>query len=165
MPNPIITIMNSSNSTAVSEWHLGTLKSTVPSDILSINVWNNKGGAVDVSDLVDVVITTVNINGGNTDEEAVVNKWTYACVTATATAGSDGVKKFTQIGGDTGTPVAADGVSGNDLTNHVIKGTANDGTSANSRKNFASIKLKVIPPVNASAGSHRWRVKIQGYFS
>lgn len=164
MPNPIITFMNRDNSQVITEWHLGTIKALVESDVLEVNVWNNRGGATDVSDLVDVQVTTTDINGG-TDEQAVTDKWVYACVEATATEGTDGSKQFVQIGGSASAPVAANGATDENLTNHVIKGTANDGSVANSRLNFATIQFKVIAPHNSTAGLHSWRIKVQGYFS
>lgn len=164
MPEPIITFMNEDNSQVLTTWHLGTIKTLVETETLTLNAWNNRGGATDVSDLVNVTATTTDINGG-TDEEAVTDLWTYVCVAATASTGSGGAKEFTQVGGTTTVPVAADGATDENLTNAVIKGTANDGSLQNSKLNYANIKIKVIPPLNASAGAHSWRLKLQGYYS
>ena len=157
MASPIISIMNADNTKPVTEWYLGTLRTGTTSKELEINVWNNKGGSVDVSDLVDVKVTTV--------DEAVRDKWTQALVYATAPVGADGSKQFVAIGANSYVGVASNGAAGDDLTNHVIKGTANDGTVSNSTTNFANIRVRVVPALNASKDVHNWRLKIQGYFS
>ena len=156
MASPIISIMNADNTKPVTEWYLGTLRTGTTSKELEINVWNNKGGSVDVSDLVDVKVTTVDENGVNetSAEEAVRDKWTQALVYATVAIGAN-----SYVG------VASNGAAGDDLTNHVIKGTANDGTVSNSTTNFANIRVRVVPALNASKDVHNWRLKIQGYFS
>lgn len=167
MASPIISIMNADNTKPVTEWYLGTLRTGTTSKELEINVWNNKGGSVDVSDLVDVKVTTVDENGVNetSAEEAVRDKWTQALVYATAPVGADGAKQFVAIGANSYVGVASNGAAGDDLTNHVIKGTANDGTVSNSTTNFANIRVRVVPALNASKDVHNWRLKIQGYFS
>lgn len=164
MANPVITIMNADSTSPTTEWHLGTIKALEESSVLTINVWNNKNGSTDVSDLVDTTITATDINGGD-DEQAVSDRWTYVCVAATATTDSAGNKTFTQIGKGAAAPVAANGATGDNLTNHVIRGVANDGTMANSSLNFANIQVKIIAPLNTTAGSHQWKLKLQGYFS
>jgi hypothetical protein len=164
MATPNLVIMNSDNTQALTEWHLGTLKLLVESSVLEINVWNNKGGNTDVPDLVNTKITTTDINGG-TDEEAVENKWTYVLINSTAKTDANGQKLYEQIGGNAMSNVAADGVTGTDLSNFIIKGTANDGTVANSKKNYSNIKLKVIPPASANGNSHQWKLKIYGEFA
>ena len=167
MANPIISIMNKDNTDVVSEWYTGTLRTGIASDELEINVWNNKGGSTDVSDLIDVRITTVDENGVNegSDEQAVKDCWTQASVFATAGVAIDGTKMFYPIGAKKFVPVAANSATGAYLTNHVIKGTANDGTVANSKLNFANVRLKIIPAINTTKDIHSWRLKIQGYFS
>lgn len=153
---PRLTIMDSSDSVTVSEWHLGTVKAATETDTMTINVWNNRGGVTVVSDLQEMSITTKNVTGGDDEEQLVVDKWVQCMIND-----SD---DYTAIGGATVCPIAHKNASGSDLTNHVLKGSANDGTTSNSSANYAKVTLKVVPPINATAGSHSFKIRIQGYY-
>lgn len=161
---PIITIMDATGTNQFNFWHLGVVRSleTTPEQV--IKVWNNKGGATSVSDLLNTTITTLNVNGGDTDEQVVIDKWVQVCVDSVAVADGTGIKPFVNIGGAQTAPVAYQTATGDDLTNGVIKGTANDGTEANSQTNYSKITLKMTPPLNATAGSHSFKIRVQGYY-
>lgn len=154
---PKLTIMNSTDSVTVSEWHLGTIKAATETTPMVINVWNNRGGITTVSDLQEMSITTKNVTGGDDEEQLVVDKWVQCLV-------NDSTDGYIAIGGTDVCPIAHKNASGTDLSNQVLKGTANDGTTSNSSANYAKVSLKVVPPINATAGSHSFKVRIQGYY-
>lgn len=159
---PVITLLGSDQTTAVSAWHVGTVKSQQDSDILEVNIWNNKGEATNaVSNIQDATITTLASDGTSTGE-LVTNTWVQVRVNNAVDTSSNAV--YTKIGGDTTAALAYMGATGDDLTNGIIKGTTNDGTAANSAVNYCNVKLKVNVPMNATAGSQSFKVRVQGYY-
>lgn len=161
---PIITIMDESSSNQVTSWHMGVIKSLETTGTKVINVWNNRGGKTSVSDLINTTITTLNVNGGTTNEQVVVDKWVKACVDSVAETNTSGQKIFSAIGGTTSCPVAYQNAKGDDLDNGIIKGTSNDGTKGNSSTNYSKISLKMTVPLNATDGSHSFKIRVQGYY-
>ena len=164
---PIIRIYNAANSVVQDAWNAGEIdianSSSFESSELVINVWNNKGGTGTVPDLVGCNITTKNVNGDNTDEQVVTEKWVQACVDSMASTDASGRKIFSPIGGSTVCLVAHQSASGSDKTNCVIKGTPNNGglTEIN---NYSKITLKVVPTINARSGVHHFKTRISGYY-
>jgi hypothetical protein len=161
MAAPVIGLYDSTHTNVVSTWAVGTVKAGQDSSVLEVNVWNNKGGATDVSDIVEATIGCKDGNGENTGD-VPANKWLQALVNTTAAVDGSSNKIYTAIGGDTTCPLRAEGVAA--ATGDVIKGTANDGTSANSAVNYSNCKLKVSVPINSKSGDFAFKVRFQGYY-
>lgn len=162
MAAPIITLLDSTNTTPVSTWSVGTVKAGNPSDVLEVNVWNNKGGASAVSDMRDAVITCKDGSGENTGD-VPVGKWMNVLVDSTADIdGGTSEKLYSAIGGDQSRPLRGKTVLSS--VGDVIKGTVNDGTTANSGDNYCNCKFKVVVPINANPGTHQFKLRFQGYY-
>ena len=161
---PIISIYNEDNSTIQESWNAGELdlsdSDSFESNVLVINVWNNKYGDEDVPDLIGCNITTKNIHGDNTDEQVVTEKWVQACVESTATSPD----LFSPIGGETVCKVAHQNADEEDKENGVIKGTANNGNPSTDTNNYSKISLKVVPTINGLLGVHNFKTRISGYY-
>lgn len=163
---PIITICDKNDRGINSPWGVGTLDvnngSAVPqSETKEIHIWNNKGGIESAADLVSSYITTKNINGDNLNEQLVTDKWVQANYKNESISTLNG---FHAIGGDDILEICSDSATGIDKENHVISGTANSG-SATDTSNFATVRLKVVPKINALKGLHQFKVRISGYYT
>lgn len=161
---PIISIYDEDNAVIQESWNAGELdlsnSDSFESNVLVINVWNNRNGTEDVPDLIGCNITTKNIHGDNTDEQVVVEKWVEACVESTAS--SPGL--FSEIGGDTVCKVAHQNANEEDKENGVIKGTANGGNPSIDTDNYSKISLKIVPDINGLLGVHNFKTRISGYY-
>lgn len=156
MAGPNITLYNQANSELVSTWTVGTVQAQTPSSELVVNIWNNKAGGTDVSDLKDCTITVLDSNGSTFTEEVAKNKWVQ--VNVKSVDGND--TTWTAIGGETTHAIKANtGVSDNS-----ISGAKNDGNTAES-KNCCTIKLRVNAPINATPGSKQFKVRLTGYYT
>jgi hypothetical protein len=154
---PQIAIYDSTDSTLVSTWDIGTLKAQVPSDVLTINVWNNKGGAVPVSDLKEAYLMVLDNTGDTAVEDVAKNKWIQ--VNIPSVDGND--ETWTAIGGTYGKDVKAN--SG--VVDNTIKGIINDGVAANSPENVCTINLRAVAPPNSDPGVKLFKVRLNGYFT
>ena len=126
--------------------------------VLTALVWNNRGGAVALSDLKEASITSLDIDG-RAITDVVTDKWVRINVPSV-----DGdANTWTPVGGSVGKGLRADGLSSSD--GFVIKGTANDGTLANSKANYCTVNMKAKVPGGASAGIRNWNMRIGGYFT
>lgn len=151
---PNIQIYNSANSELVSTWNVGTVQAQVESSVLTVNLWNNKGGSSDVSDLKDCTVTVLDNNGSTSNEDVAKNKWVQVNVKATDSS------TYTPIGGETTHPFRANtGVSDN-----TVKGTKNAGTNTES-ENCATINFKVVAPINSEPGSKQFKIRFTGYYT
>ena len=171
---PKLQIYNEDNTNVQDTWNVGTLDlasaDNHESNVLVINVWNNRGGNSDVPDLVGCKIATRSVNGDLINCQVVTGQWVQACVDSTASIDpSTGQKIFSAIGADSlGREIACDvahqGASGDDKTNCIIKGTANNGEPTVAIDNYSKISLKVKPPTNAEAKVHYFKTRISGYY-
>jgi putative cofactor-binding repeat protein len=156
MAAPSITIVNDSDIT-VASWDCGTVQANSDSTILTILVWNNRGGSTALSDLKDVSITTLDIDGGSSSD-VVAGKWVQANVPKV-----DGNNTtWTAIGGTTVKYLRADALAAAD--GNVIRGIANDGTFTNAKSNYCTCRLKAHVPLNATPGTKVWKTRINGYY-
>ena len=157
MAAPSITIVNDSDAT-IANWDVGTVQANTDSNILKAIIWNNRGGGVALSDLRDVTITALDIDGG-ASTDVVAGKWTQVNV-----PNIDGNETtWTAIGGATTKSLRADGLSAAD--GPIIKGTANDGSLATSKVNYCTIRLKEHVPLNANPGTKNWKMRLNGYYT
>ena len=166
---PKISIYNSDNTSFQDTWNAGELdlsrSDSFESNVLVINVWNNRYGNEDVPDLVGCNITTKNIHGGMTDEQVVTERWVQCCVESTASSPTT----FSPIGvDDNGNElvcgIAHQNPSEYDKTNFVIKGTANSGNAGVATDNYSKISLKIVPTINGRLGVHNFKTRISGYY-
>lgn len=154
---PRITIINDTGA-IVASWNCGTVQASNYSSILTIKVWNNKGGSTAVSDLKDASITTVDIDGGQSSD-VVAGQWVQ--VNVPKMDGRDDV--WTQIGGSKTKSIRADGLGS--AVGNVIRGDANDGADTEvNAKNYATCRLKVHVPLNATPGTKMWKTRLNGYY-
>ena len=156
MSAPSIIVVNGSDAT-VASWDCGTVQANNDSGILDIVIWNNRGGGTALSDLKDVSITALDVDGGSSSD-VVAGKWTQINV---PTVDGD-TSTWTQIGGATTNALRADGLASS--VGSVIRGTANDGSLVGSKVNYCSARLKVHVPLNATPGTKTWKMRINGYY-
>lgn len=149
MPAPVISWYDSGNTTQQTSVDFGVVDAGSVSAIIRLLIWNNRGGASAVSDATGCVVTTKDTSGGNTGD-VVVERWEEAQDNKEATPA------FVAIGGTTSRPVAANPAA----APQVIKGTANDGTTANSPNNFADVSFQWRVPSTATAGQRNWLTRL-----
>ena len=162
MAQPVVTFFNADSSAAVARWDIGEVDAQTVSPTLSTVVWNNKGGAVDVSDMQSVSVTCLDGTGGDT-EILVAGRWMQTLVDTTADKDAGNNKKFTAIGGVDSRPVRAQGVLA--AAGNLIKGTANTGVMDTSDVNLAKMDFKVAVPLNAPAGQHDFRIRVLYFYT
>lgn len=156
MAAPNLTVVDTSDR-PITSWDNGVVQANSESPILTILVWNNRGNDSSVADLKDANITVLDIDG-RAISEVVQGKWVR--VNVPAIDNSENV--WTPIGGVTAKMIRADGLSEED--GYTIKGTANDGSTLNSKENYCTIKLKTKVPAGASAGVKDFRIRCQGFY-
>jgi len=153
MTAPIVEWRNADNTDFVTSWNIGVVKAGETSDEFALQIWNNRGGEADVSDMQETQLTIKDENGGDTGS-VVTEKWIEARVdTATSPA-------FIAIGGQTSVNVNAK----NNAVG-IIKGTANSGDMATDTNNYAKITLRAKPPLNATAGVRNFKVRVFYYYT
>lgn len=160
MALPIVSWYNEANTTQVTSWNIGTVDAGSSSDPMTMLIWNNRGGTMDVSDMQNCTITTKDENGGNTGE-LVLNTWIGVKVD------SMGESTYTYVGGDTTHPLHTDGETTNDngtfqpgVTPHAssdgasidILGIINKGELADAG-NYVKVTLMATIPTTATAGT------------
>ena len=156
MAAPIISIVDSSGTT-ISSWDAGIVQSNNDSSILSINIWNNKGGSSTVPDLRECNITSLDPSG-TANQDIITQKWVRVNVPSL-----DGnTTTYTQVGGSITKSLRANGLSSPD--GYTIKGTANTGVEAASSDNFCSVNMYVHVPTGITASTRDWKMRINGYY-
>ena len=154
---PQMAIYNKTNTSLLTSWNLNVVKSQTPSDILTVNVWNNRGGAQLVSDLKNPYVAVVDYNGETAVDEVAKNKWVQ--VNVPSIDGDDTI--YTPIGGSVTKTLKANG--GTD--DYYISGEANNGNAVDSPSNVCTINFIVIPPPNSIPGEKLFKIRIGGWFS
>lgn len=149
MPAPVIAWYNDTNTTQLTSLDFGVVDAGAVSAAIRVLIWNNRGGNAAVSDATGCVVTTKDTSGGNTGD-VVVERWVEAQDNKEASP------SFVAIGGTTTRPVAAAPA----VAPKVIKGTANDGTTANSPNNFADVSFQWRVPSTATAGQRQWLTRL-----
>lgn len=163
---PLVTIRDENDIEITSPWNVETLDvnngSAIPqSSVKTIHIWNNYKSEYNAADLVGTYVTTKNINGDNLNEQLVTDKWVQANYRyAIKNSNSD----FVPIGGEDVLEICADGATGTNVSNHVLSGSHNSGTSQDTT-HFATVQLKVVPKINALKGLHSFKVRISGYYT
>lgn len=124
-----------------TRFDIGIVDAGSVSDATTFLIWNNKGGASDVSNMTNCTITTKDSTGGNTGD-VVTGTWIQVKVD------SANETTFSPIGGTVTKAIKAAGA-----IDGVIEGKLNDGTVANSALNFAKVTLQASIPQTATAGN------------
>jgi hypothetical protein len=156
---PQIALYNSTNTELLFNWDIGELRAQVPSEVLTVNIWNNRSGSVDVSDLRDSYLQVLDSTGDTANDDIPKEKWIQ--VNEPSVDGNSDT--FTPIGGTVGKDIKANGLSSS--TTCYISGKANDGVAANSPQNVCTINLRAVAPPNANPGDKTFKVRISGYFT
>ena len=154
---PQIALYNATNTDLLSTWDIGTLRAQVPSEILTVNIWNNKGGAVSVSDLKEAFLMVLDSTGDTANDDVAKDRWIQ--VNEPSVDGDTSV--WTPIGGTVGKNIKANG----GVSDYSISGRANDGVAANSPQNVCTLNLRAVAPPNSDAGDKYFKVRINGYFT
>jgi hypothetical protein len=157
MAAPSITVVDTSDRT-VTNWDAGVVQANNESAVLTILIWNNRGGSVALSDLKEANITSLDTDG-RAVTDIITGKWIRINVPSI-----DGnTTTYTPVGGATVKNIRADGLGSTD--GYVLKGTANDGIAANSRNNYSTVNLKIKIPAGVTAGIRDYKIRINGYFT
>ena len=158
MAAPSITVVNAATNTTIPNWSVGVVKANQSSTVLSIQIWNNRGGSTDLADLRDASITSLDIDGGNSSDP-VANKWLHVNVPE-----MDGASSWTAVGGTSTKFIRGDTVTATE--GNIIKGTANDGNASTtaSKVNYTTVNLRVDVPVNATPNTYNFKTRINGYY-
>ena len=156
MAAPSISIVNEQDQT-IANWDAGTIQANNDSTVLTMRVWNNRGGGTAVSDLKECTVTSLDTDGG-ASSDVVSGRWIQVNVNSV-----DGnTTTWTQVGGTTTKSIRADGVPVSD--GYIIKGTTNDGSTNNSKTNYCTIRVKIHVPLNATPGTKTCKLRINGYY-
>lgn len=162
MAQPIVTFRDSMNpAIEITSWPIGVVDAGVVSAELAVDVWNNYAGATDVSNMQNTKITLKDSTGGD-NLDMVRQKWAQvknlskAESAFTAIGGTDGVSYGSGMVGKEHAIGAETAAAGE------IGGYANDGSksTADTKRNFCSLVLRALPPLNATAGVSNFLVKI-----
>lgn len=157
MSAPVLTVVDT-RDVPVTNWDNSVVQASQESAVLTIIIWNNRGNDVSVADLKDANITALDIDG-RAISEVVANRWCN--VNVPAMDNSENI--WVPIGGSTVRMLRADGL--NESAGYTIKGSANDGLTANSSENFCTVRLKTIVPSGVSAGIRDWRIRLSGWWT
>ena len=154
---PLIGIFDETNTAIQATWNVGIVKAQAPSAELTINIWNNKTGTVDVSDLRDPMLAVLDSNGLTANTPVPQDKWVQVNVESV-----DGnTTTWTPIGGTTTKLLRAnDGV-----TEDVIKGTINNGDPLLYPQNVCTAKLRIVAPLNSIPGNFTFKIRLTGYYT
>ena len=153
---PIISLYDATHSSIVSVWNVGTVKAQVPSAVKTVNIWNNKGGSEQVSDLKDCSISVFDASGTTYDDDVAADKW----VEINAPSVDGDTATWTKIGGLSAKEIRA--MSG--VTDNSILGTANTGVASDT-ENYCTINLRVNAPINSVPGNKTFKVRLTGYYT
>ena len=154
---PQISIYDESNNSIVSIWDIGTVKAQTPSEVLTINIWNNKGGTTTVSDLKDCYITVLDYNGDTAVDTVAKDKWVQ--VNIPSIDGDENV--WTNIGGN-----VVKSIRGNaGVDEYSILGTENSGLMSESSENVCTAKFRIFAPPNSAPGQKLFKIRVNGYFT
>jgi hypothetical protein len=157
MPAPIVSFYDENGANPITKWNIGEVDAGSDTEHLKFTIWNNKAGSSNVSNMKNVRITTVNENGGESggQGDVVVNQnWVKVIIN------NKNADAPVAIGGSAQqAKVFAAGVDP-DTDGYIISGEANDGTKANSPKNYALAEAFVSVPANADEGQKPFIIRV-----
>ena len=162
MAQPIVTFRNPVDPTAtIPSYPIGEVDVGIRTPEFPIDIWNNYAGEVDVSNMQNTRITVKDSAGGD-NLEMVKQKWIEVKnlsqneVVYTPVGGTDGVDYGNGMVGKEHTIGAETMAAGQ------IGGYVNDGEkeTADTKRNFCSLVLQTLPPLNATAGTSDFLIKL-----
>lgn len=140
----------------------------------TFNVWNNKGGATDVSKMEDCTVTTRDMTGGlgNTlgaEVPLVRDNWMHVQVDSLAETDINDVTSL--VGKDYSKNIGTKGSTtknnlGETLASPLtplakeILGVQNNGTATDSAGNFTTLTFQAEVPLSASAGQQNFKLRV-----
>ena len=154
---PLIGLYDSTSSSLVGTYDWGTIKAQTPTPVLTIQVWNNKNGKDDVSDLKEPQIEVLDSNGLTADTDVPKFKWVQ--VNIPSVDGNNST--WTPIGGTTTEMLMANG----GVTDNTIKGTINDGDPILYPQNVCTTNLRIEAPLNSTPGDFSFKIRLTAYFT
>ena len=142
MADPVITIYDSTDTTEYTTIDYGNIDAGAESSVITLHVWNDKGGSAGSSTAENTVIRTVTSTGAYTGLDLVEDKWVESkCTTY-------GASSYTAIGG---------------ATSEVIGSAASTQTIPSNA--YASCDTKVVVPGTASSGTRSYKTRISYTFT
>ena len=172
MPDPIVLwwdpSANDGSGAPTSTWNAGTVDADSYSAVKELWVFNNKGGATEVSDMTNVFVTTKDSNG--LDGSPVADR-SQAVVEVSMWDGASGVwKAWEEVYGSSKVEDvlnAAGWVADGDIKANRISGMVNptdpndiNYNDANTMKKHAKMKLRLHVFENATAGPMAWKTRV-----
>jgi hypothetical protein len=154
---PVISIYNADNTAYQTTWDVGIIRAQQPSNILTINIWNNFNGATDVSDLREPIISVLDSNGLTSDTPVPKDKWVQVNVPSVDGDNST----WTPIGGTTTKMLRANG----NVTEDIIKGTTNNADPILYPQNVCTTNLRIKAPLNSLPGDFTFKIRLTAYFT
>ncbi|ASA22780.1 hypothetical protein [Paenibacillus donghaensis] len=175
MANPVIIWMNATNSAPVTTpFNFGVIDADDVSDPHTFNIWNNKGGATDVSKMEDCTITTRDMSGGlgntvGSEIEVVKNNWFHVQVDSMGE--TDLAQESSRIGKDYTKPLGTTGTTKKDNTGasyptplkpgaKEILGVRNNGIALDAAGNFVTVTLQADVPLEAKSGQQAFKIRV-----
>jgi hypothetical protein len=154
---PQITVYDKTNTSVESTWNVGTIRAQEPSEVYTINIWNNKGGVDHVSDLRDCYISILDYDGDSAIEDVARDRWIQVNIPSV-----DGDENtWTSIGGSFTKEIRANG----GVSENTLSGIANSGVLSNSPKNVCTANFRVYAPPNSNPGQKLFKIRVNGYFT
>lgn len=149
MPSPLITVTDAGSAT-ISSLSYNNVDSGSNSGIITVLVWNNKGGSQVISDAVQATITTKTFNGQDTGDTVQNGQEivTYTMLNTQCT--SQGDVSYTPVGGPITAPIG-------NVTTGTIQGTVG-GTAAR-------VNTKIIAVSNVTAGPAQFLLRLNYLYS
>lgn len=175
MAAPIVTwwdpSANSGSGAPTSTWNCGTVDADSFSSEKELWIWNNKGGATEVSDMTNVFVTTKDTNGLDSGpvadkSQAVVEVAMFDGVSFQAFKEVYGSSQSCDVLNAAGF-VASGDVKANRISGMVNPTDPNDinYSDPNTLKKYAKMKLRLHVFANASAGPMSWKTRCSYQFT
>nr|DAL58555.1 MAG TPA_asm: hypothetical protein [Caudoviricetes sp.] len=155
---PLIGLYDNTSTSLVGTYDWGTIKAQTPTPVLTIQVWNNKNGQEDVSDLKEPQIEVLDSNGLTADSDVPKDKWVQ--VNIPSVDGNDST--WTPIGGADVKQIRANNNVSAEL---IIKGTKNDGDPISYPQNVATVNVRLQAPINSTPGDKTFKIRLTGYYT
>jgi hypothetical protein len=150
MAAPLVQWYDSTNTTQLSDWQIGTWDAGSVSTDKTFLVWNNRGGTSVVADMTNCTITTKDSLGGNTGE-IVLNKWIEAKIDSLSET------LYTPVGGNVTKLIQAGNLTAGDAGH--IKGSINSGALTDVTC-YSKFTLHANVPATATAGNFTFLTRV-----
>jgi len=142
MADPDIKFYDSTDTTEYTSLDYGSIDAGNESSVITLHIWNDKGGSLGSSTAENCVIRTVTSTGAYTGLDLVEEKWFNSKCT------SYGATTYTAIGGS---------------TTETIGSTS--GTDTIPSNAYASVDTKIVVPGTASSGSRSFKTRVSYTFT